>query len=35
MYGRFVKFRVHTGRVGVKYMYFTDPIHVNVFKKIK
>ena len=33
MYGRFVKFRVH--KVGGKYMYFTDPIHVNVFKKIK
>ena len=33
MYGRFVKFRVH--KVGGKYVYFNDPIHVNVFKKIK
>ena len=27
MYGRFVKFRVH--KVGVKYMYFIDPIQPN------
>ena len=33
MYGRIVKFRAH--KVDVKYMYFTDPIHVKVFKKIK